>query len=156
MRAVELDDPAAIRRIMTHPRVYPRLCDDFSPAPEEFEPTLCSGLHYIGIERDSIDGLVFYHRHNTVTYEAHTCLKPSLWGRDGRKGWLMTAGWMFDHTDCRKIIGSCPADNPLIERFAKSIGFTVEGVNRKSLLRNGRLLDQTMVGLTKEEFECLH
>lgn len=150
----ELTDIETIRRIMTHPRIYPKIRDDMSPTVEEFQPIISEGLHYVGIQRNGIEGLIFYHRHNAVTYEAHTCLTPPLWGGDGRRGWLLTAQWMFANTDCRKIVGMCPADNPLIERFAMDIGFSVEGVNRKSLLRGGELLDQTVVGLTKEEFEC--
>lgn len=61
---------------------------------------------------------------------------------------------MFDNTSCEKMITNVPEYNKLAYRFAKSIGGVDEGTNRKSFKKEGILMDQYVLGITKEEFIC--
>ena len=50
-----------------------------------------------------------------------------------------------------KVVAQFPSTRKNIERFAMCNGFTKEGINRLSFMKNNELIDQTMVGITREE-----
>jgi RimJ/RimL family protein N-acetyltransferase len=58
--------------------------------------------------------------------------------------------WMFENTPCVKIVAGIPAYNHFALRLAKSSGMSLEGVNRKSFLKDGVLHDQIYFGINKE------
>lgn len=60
--------------------------------------------------------------------------------------------WVFNNTDCMKVYAHVSSTFKNVCRFTESMGFVVEGVLTKSLLRDGALLDQTIYGLTKQDF----
>jgi RimJ/RimL family protein N-acetyltransferase len=142
---------------MSHPRIWPHISDDYSGPPEDFRPILHKkGLYYLAPEVDGRRvGVFFYHAHSTVLWEVHTCVLPEFWGaaalyaaRDGLR-------WMVDNTGCRKVITHVPDDNSVARRFAHRVGMVDEGVNRASFLKGGVLLDQYVLGITREEILCL-
>jgi hypothetical protein len=50
--------------------------------------------------------------------------------------------------NCRRIVGSVPVTNRLACQFAERAGFAVYGVNLKSYMKGGRLLDQILFGVS--------
>lgn len=63
--------------------------------------------------------------------------------------------WFLENcTDSvKKIVAQFPVTSKNIERFAIQNGFKKEGVNRLSFMKNGELVDQTMIGITRKEIE---
>lgn len=152
-------DAAWIKEVMTHPRIWPRISDDHSPAPEDFEPILHEGLYYLSPEhRGAPVGVFFFHAHSVVCWEIHTCILPEFWGPPAVLAARAAMLWMVDNTACRKIITHVPDDNPVAHRYARRVGMTDEGVNRASFLKGGSLLDQFFLGITVEEIreKCQH
>jgi RimJ/RimL family protein N-acetyltransferase len=94
-------------------------------------------------------GLFMLVRHNAVTWEIHTCLLPSAWGRTIEAAREM-AGWAFAHMPCFRIITNVPAYNRLALKFAQRAGMIEYGTNYRSYLKDGRLWDQICLGLSKE------
>ena len=66
----------------------------------------------------------------------------------------MLLSWAFLEANCRKMVTSVPAYNRAALRFAKAGGMTQEGINRASYLHAGQMVDQIMLGITKEEWLC--
>lgn len=149
MKIERTRDMGLVRAILSHPAIWPHIHDD---GVEEPGPVDADGLYWLLIDGGA--GVFLLHQHNTVTYEVHTCLLPEMWGDKAKEATYLCRRWMFEHTPCRKLITNVPAYNLLALRFAKRCGMTTEGVNRKSYLKNGELMDQHVLGLTKEEWQC--
>lgn len=112
------------------------------------------GLVWLLVGDGEPAGVFLLHSHNLACWEVHTCLLPRVWGAKARQATQLCRAWMFENTPCQKLITNVPADNLLALRFAKRCGMTPEGVNHKSYLKNGELLDQHVLGLTKQEWQC--
>ncbi len=71
----------------------------------------------------------------------------------GNKTMRSVFEWMLNNCNksVKKIIAQFPSKSKNIERFAIHNGFKIEGVNRLSFMQNNKLLDQTMVGITRNE-----
>lgn len=147
-------DYELIRRILTHPKLYPHLSDDFSPPPEEYRPQEHPAIWYV-IVRDEDDtgenllGLWMFVPTNGCCWEVHTALLPCAWGERGQIASLMLPGWIWEHTDCRRIITNVPATNRLALHFALKAGMKIFGTNQASFLKNGVLYNQTMLGISR-------
>lgn len=152
MIAKETTDAALIRRAIV--RNWRWVADDASGKPEDFQPALGPGLHYVLIEDERPRAVFFYHRRNGITFEVHTCPFHGLRGPRAIEAARLSLAWIFDNTDCRKVVTQVPFDNPLAHAFAKRAGMADEGVNRASFLKNGAVMSQHMLGVTEEEFRC--
>jgi len=84
-------------------------------------------------------------------YIGHTAIKKEARGRkaviDGKK----CLKWMFDNTDCKKIIGFTPEMYKPAMVFNRLVGFKKEGRLTKSLVHEGGLRDMIIFGLCKDE-----
>lgn len=142
-------DLEQVRQVMTHPRIWPWISDDGSPAAEDFRPVNSPAIWYIAAKyRDELLGIFVFTPQNTVCWEVHTCLLPRAWGPMGLAAAKELARWMWAHTSCRRITTHVPADNLLALAFARHAGMETFGVNKRSFLRGGMLIDQTVLGIS--------
>jgi len=143
-------DIELIAETMRHPRIWPSVSDDESPPPEDFEPIISDAVIYLGMfASGKFHGLFMLHPHNSVCWEVHTCLLPSAWGSAPVFA-AECIEWVFGNTECQRLITNIPSNNPLAARLAASVGMMKFGTNPKSFLKNGILLDQHMLGISKE------
>lgn len=152
MRIEPTTDASLITSVVTHPSIWPHVSDD-SVRVDEYHPTI-DGLIWLKVFDDNLLGIYMIQRHNFINYEIHTCMLPSAWGKKAKQASKLVLDWIFSNTECMKLITHVPEDNPLALRYAKNAGLMVEGNNRKSIMKNGKLLDQTQLGITKEEYLC--
>jgi RimJ/RimL family protein N-acetyltransferase len=147
------------KRILTHPRIYDHISDDFSPDPADYEPIDHPSVWYV-IVRDTPDtdnadaellGLWMLQPLNGVCWEIHTALLPNAWGERGRRAAKHMAQWVWEHTTCRRLVTNVPENNRLALAFAEAAGMKVYGRNTRSFLKGGKLLDQILLGLSKPE-----
>jgi RimJ/RimL family protein N-acetyltransferase len=144
-------DRELIRLAMVHPRVYPSISDDFSPAPQDFQPHIGPGTLYLAVyDGDNYLGCFLFVQWSPVMFEVHTCLLPAAYGAKATEAAKAAAEWMFHHTTCRRIITHVPQYNRLALRFAERAGLTQCGRNYQSYQKDGRLHDLIMLGLSKE------
>jgi hypothetical protein len=151
VRIEPLQDEALIAQTLRHPRIYPHISDDGCPDPAGLQIVLNGNLTYLGVfEGDAYHGLFVVHPHNLVCYEVHTCLLPSAWGQCALRATRACMSWLFEQTPCRRIITCVPRGNDLALRLAQRTGLVQYGINPSSLLREGVLLDQLLLGISKE------
>jgi hypothetical protein len=74
--------------------------------------------------------------------------RPAYWGATNSLKVMSGAG-------ARKIITNVPEYNTIALRFAQKCGMTIEGINRLSFLKNGKLCNQIVLGITEGEIKCL-
>jgi RimJ/RimL family protein N-acetyltransferase len=153
-KAVRTEDEELVASILTHPTVLPHVIDDGVCALKGFiNPTMFWITVY---DEGELLGMFLSHPHNSVTYESHTCLLPNAYGARAVKAAHAYMEWMFKWTGCQKLITNVPEYNKLALRFARKVGGVLEGCNRQSFLKDGVLMDQYVLGITKGEFLCQH
>jgi len=135
-------DYKRIREIATHPEIYPYVSDDGSPPPEEYEPVQSDEFYYLMFE----GGFFLFHPLNYITVEVHTCILPEWRGRSIKYARRAIA-WMFRNTQYRKIVTHVPEYNRKALAYAQKAGMRIEGVNRKSFMKNGVIYDQYLLGV---------
>jgi len=150
-----IDDREKIQRVLEHPDVFKWMADDYanlgdvSRAVEVFLTSPKSIYVLMPVE-----GLVrIFIARSTTTYEGHGFAIPEIRGAQATTNGIIDGlQWMFKNTEAKKIFAFIPDDNKRAIRFAHKVGYKTEGVLTKSLVRDGKLYDQILVGVTKEEF----
>ena len=147
-------DMGLVKAIITVPEIYRHVTDDGAPRPEDFTPMDHPAIWYVlAWDEDECLGAWTFMPANSTCWEVHTCLLPSAYMVKGRTA---VAGrqviqWIWDNTPCQRIITNVPSYNRLALRFAERAGMVVMGVNVRSFMKNGELLDQIMLGISKPE-----
>lgn len=143
-------DREVVRAVMAHPRIYPHIADDGCPPATEFEPLEHPGVWYVLVRDEGRPlGLFVFVPQNSVCWEVHTCLLPWAWGRPAAIAAAEMARWIWEHTPCRRIVTSVAAYNRLALRFAERAGMTEYGRNPASWLKDGKLHDQVLLGMSR-------
>jgi hypothetical protein len=140
-------DAALIRGVITHPAVFPFMFSDGGPTAEEYEPPVIDGLWYVAARIDgALAGVFIFVPQTAVWYDAHVCVLPHARPKATElyKGVL---AWVRANTPCRKVTGNIPVYNPASLLVATGAGAKVIGVNKASIMKNGRLRDQVIVGV---------
>lgn len=144
-------DIGLISSIVNHPRVFGWLVDDYSP--KVYTPIINPITIYLVDDTDS--GVIRIDPLNGVTCQVHMGTLPRMWG-NGKKMVLDALEWGFANTKYRKVQAFIPDHNEHVIGLVERCGFKREGVMAKSFLLHGRLHDQIIYGLTKEDyFKCL-
>lgn len=145
-----------VKSIVTHVKLYPWVIDDHAPSREEYEPTMHPSLLYL-IVRDygELQGLFFFHPINAVTFEIHTCLLPHAWGGKARAIAREMLKWLWENTDCQRLVTTVPDYNRLALVFAKASGMKEYGRNPESFMKDGKLRDLILLGIGRpKENKC--
>lgn len=150
IRVEPITDQRVIDETLRHPRVYRHIRDDFCPEdPRQFSAPAGPFLYLAAYHGAEYLGLFMLQAHSAVLWEVHTCLLPTAWGGATLACTAACAQWMWERTPCQRLITAVPEGNELALRLARRSGMADYGVNPRSLQRGGRLLDQTMLGMSR-------
>lgn len=144
MRITQTHNPLDIIRILKHPDIIERISEDGVDI-ESWMPDI-DQAYYLTDENNI--GLMIYHWINGITLECHVQVLPEHRGlahEFGRKA----LEWAWLNTKATKIVAQIPSIYPDVLRFAYKNGFSFEGTNRLSYLKNGHIFDQFYLGLIK-------
>lgn len=143
-------DIELVRTIMTHVKVWPYISDDGSVSPELFVPVMGDSICYLlANDGDNLLGLWMFVQTNSVTLEVHTCLLPGHGFHRGRIAARGAAKWIWENTTAQRIFTHVPACNRIALRFAEASGMKQFGVNPQSFMKDGRLYDQFLLGISR-------
>lgn len=149
MQYDRLFDPDLIRATVTHPLTYRHVGDDTSPPAREYEPLIHDSIIYLGVaEEGRFYGVLIYVPHSQICWEIHCSLLPSAWGRAAE---LIRGAfdWLWENTRAQRIVARIAVSNRLAVRAAERAGMTQWGINPKSHLKNGELIDQVWLGVSR-------
>jgi len=140
-----------IRLIVTHPRIWPWISDDFSGPPEEWQPVDHSNVCYV-IARDGEEvlGLWMVHPHSAVLWEIHTCLLPTCGTKRAIAAAAEMIRWVWENTPAKRLVSQVPEFNRRAAWFARRAGMQEFGRNPKSYQKDGKLHDQALYGLSPQ------
>lgn len=154
-------DYELIRAIITHPKLWPYISDDNSPAREDYRPIESESVWYVVARtRDAevgayVLGMWVFHPLNSICWEVHTCVLPRAWGHVGLEAARQLPEWIWENTPCRRIVTNVPSTNRLALQFALRAGMTIFGCNRASFLKDGKLCDQVCLGISPPYEEAI-
>jgi len=141
-------DYEAIARIFSDPRIIDALTDDY--ATDDIH--IPEGFIYL-LSEDK-DGVVMVVPRNSIEYELHIAVLPEAKHRAFYYG-KRALDWLFSN-GCLKATVMVPFTNEQVYKYCLKMGFSTEGINRMSFLKNGKLNDQWFMGLTREGWLCRH
>jgi RimJ/RimL family protein N-acetyltransferase len=144
-------DMVVVRSIMSHPAIWPHIHEDGMIEPDPIDHENLNWI-LVTIDRTPV-GVFLVHAMSSICFQMHTCLLPRIWGFGAAQAAQLLLSWAFEETDCLKMVTNVPAYNRAALRFARAGGMTQEGINRASYVHNGALVDQIMLGITKQEWK---
>ena len=100
-------------------------------------------------------GMYNLHPHNSTTLEIHAFILPTKRKEHSKLTGQEILKWILDNApkQYQKIIAQVPSIYPNVKDFCIKNGFQVEGVNRLSHKKNGEIVDQWLLGITREEIK---
>jgi RimJ/RimL family protein N-acetyltransferase len=154
MRVTRVYNQELVTDMLRHPKLWEVMSEDTAVAPEEFSLDLADLFAIALLSGDNDDRLhgfiIGAYRTDTIV-EAHVAIHPDLWGhKDNLALAKLGVAELIIKTGAHKLVASIPTTDTEVLRLAQRVGFKREGVNRKSFLRNGELLDQYYVGFTRD------
>ena len=153
------DDYEKITKILTSDEMWPRISEDGQKKEDlVIEPSPVFIWLMIRTDRGKCLGLFYLHYLNLSTIQGHIHIIKEYRARyAGAVGKAMLK-WIDKELDSRvnKIIAEIPVIYKDVYHYVKKHGFSDEGLNRQSILKNGKFVDQYRLGITREEIkQCL-
>ena len=148
---IRTEDLDTIDYVLKHPKIRGSIGDDVT-SKMDIDYPISENVYYLAEVSSEVLGMFVFYPQNSVTFEGHFAVLPGLYGKNAIRAGLEAIDWIFGNTECLKINGVTPHYNPLALRYAQKLGFKKEGVNCKSILKDGKLHDQTFFGLEREEW----
>ena len=145
-----MDDIDIVNMILTDDSIYPFITDDGSLEVNDFNvaPFLINDkVYFLGDDKSCF---IFIPK-NSITYDLHSNVLPEA-RKDSVKLVKYAAGFMFHETPCMKIITWVPEYNRRALNFAFKSGASFEGISHAGFLKNGKLYDEYLFGMTKGDY----
>ena len=98
-------------------------------------------------------GLYNLHPHNSSTLEIHAFILPEYRQEYAEASGVEILKWLEGNVpeQYQKVIAQVPFLYPNVKDFCVKNGFQIEGVNRLSHKKNGKLVNQWLLGITRDE-----
>ena len=141
-----------VGKILKDPELFDRIAED-SVDPESYEIPFDGHQCYMMIMLDDeAIGVWNIYPVNAVTLNIH-CNILKKHRKHGKDAGRLILEWFT--TECPEQYQKLNAEIPVVYEsvyyFTKGFGFKDEGVNRLSIMKNGELVDQNRLGITRNE-----
>jgi len=156
IKRATIEDRSFLDSVWNHPDIQPFILDDYARKESrsmDWNAFFSMPVVYFLIpisEQEKKMGCFFIYPWNSICFEVHSLILPEFRG-NGLVGYVKEGiKWMVGNTNCRKLVTQVPTFNRRAYAFAVKSGFSIEGTNKSSFLRNGKLYDQYLFGLKLE------
>lgn len=150
MRVERTNDLRSIQSVFNHPAIVRDVWDFGEPKPLRQAPTvyylLATDEHYSdGAVEDVVIGAMMFVPMNSVTWNPHIAILPAHRG-NGTEVMRLGMEWMFENTECKKLVAYPPSFNQRMIRVFEKCGWRHEGISLASFSWNGQIYDRVMLG----------
>lgn len=151
MRLVEINQDK-VMEFLSDPELFERIAEDGILYSDYYPP---KEHIYLGIiEDENMIGFWWLHPENSTTMGIHCNIKKEYRQHGVEAGWLFLGHVYNDFpASVQKLNCKIPVTYPDVYNFTKKFGFTDEGIDRKSIVKGGELVDQYILGITREEIK---
>jgi len=146
-----IDDLEMVDAILRHPSIYKMISDDGSPESNGYSARNYLESEHIYYLLIGDSALFMLHPLNSVCYQVHASVLPEGRGAAAVTACMSGVRWMWENSPAQKIIGIFPESNRKAYALCKRVGMVVEGLLAKSYQKHGKLIDQVIMGLCREE-----
>lgn len=156
LKIVQCKDSNLIKQVMTTPKIWNAAVEDNSPVSRETWEPIMEGILWIAAlkvedSKRTLYGMWMLCPISSTVIAIHTGILPKYWGKPENVEFAkLAAQWIWENTPARKVVSYIPVTLPNVLKFAQRAGMKLEGINERSFLKDGKLIDQYYVGLCKE------
>ena len=144
-----------VEEIFNDPELFGRIAED-NPEQKPFEADIESDRYMMIIKDEQTIGAWCLYPSNRSTLNIH-CNILVEYRHYGKEAGRLILKWFVE--DCpemyQKLNAEVPTTYPEVYHFTKRHGFTDEGINRLSTRKQGQLVDQWRLGITRDEAEAV-
>ena len=149
MQQLTKKDIDFVLRVLFHPTVYPHIVGDSIMLRGDVV-RMVDNPKFLLLSPNEYSIFIFEHR-TPVVLEGHTSVLPEGRGKKCVEAGRRTIQWIWNNTSYCKIVGFTPLSNVTAQKYNMKLGFVKEGVCTDSFLINGKLQDQIIYGINREE-----
>lgn len=149
MRVQRTVNEELIKQTLNDQRLWEVSTEDGTPPIEDFWPDTDNKIWIALIDsEDNVRGFLIGDIVSRAQVRVHIAIRSEYWGDSKTNVELgqIALQW-FINQGARKIIATIPTEDKQVLRYAQRCGLQREGINKKSFLRNGEMLDQYYLGL---------
>lgn len=147
-------DTELIKSILLEPCLWDTIAED-GQVKDDFEPAVEDECWLLMTHDETVIALYNYHTKNAITVEIHAHVLPEHRKKFSKATGAAALRWLITtNPQYQKVIAQIPHIYRNVMEFACSFGFIIEGINRLSYLKNGEIIDQWMLGITRKEIEA--
>lgn len=146
-------DADLIKDICTRPEIWETISeDDYDPA--DFHVDLNECWLMVG---DDVEVMGLYNLHpiNGITLQIHPMILKEFRGKAAYESGKLALKWVVENTAYEKVFCYIPTIYRNVILFAMRCGMVKEGINRRSWLKNGKIHDMVLLGITRQEIEAM-
>ncbi|PHS61787.1 MAG: hypothetical protein COB09_17115 [Thalassobium sp.] len=153
MKIVPLYDHGIIRSVMMHEDILPTIIDD-TWGGQAYTPNTADEIFLGCIVDGSLIGVYRLHWLTGITLQGHTHILKDYRKEHSIESCKKVMAWVLDNVArCKKIDCYVPRVYPNVRQFLAACGFKSEGITRSSFMLKGRIYDQDIMGITRDEMK---
>ena len=153
IEAHRVTDKAVVNAIMKQPDIWATIAED-GQNQENFDCDVVGEHWLLMTTKDYVVGLYNIHAINVIQCQIHAHVFPEHRKKHSYETGVLALKWLYDNEPSyQKLIAIIPVIYENVKKFTCQFGFQVEGINRMSYLKNGEIVDQYLLGITREEIE---
>ncbi|MBL4574443.1 MAG: hypothetical protein JKY86_15420 [Gammaproteobacteria bacterium] len=152
MNVAVCNDSNYVKSVIFDPEMWGRCTDDYAVKDESLVDGL--GCLWLKCYDDDTDfGLASVSHGGNSTIDIHIHIPKENRGRKSKEIGLSFLSWVKCNaiSEVYKINTKVPAIYKDVIRFAHSLGFKDEGIDTKSIMKNGKLIDRVCLGISITE-----
>ena len=153
IKILTIEDLDFANRVMKDSEIYPFISDDFSPDKEDFSVELLIQTDGIYVFSASENSVIIMVPVNGITYDVHVNFTKKDRGQKAVDACMDGFEFAFNETPAKKLICWIPETCLNVLHFAEKMGMVQEGLITKSFQKDGKLYDQYILGITREEWK---
>ncbi len=142
-----------ITSVVTDPDIWETATED-GHEPDSYFPDVNSNCFIAAVEDKEVIGVFELRALNKVLLDVHPYILPEFRGKKALEAGRKLLEWVyFNAPQYAKLTGTVPTIYKNVKIYCNMLGFKEEGFNKSSFLKNGQILDQWYLGITREEIE---
>ena len=145
-------DVVIIKSILNDEDIFDSIAED-GCKKGEFKPEVNTEM-WVKIEQgEDLIGICNFHAINKITLKGHIHILKKYRREHSLRAAKNIYEWLLNNSKFLKLNVEIPSCHLNVMKYCKAIGFNLEGINRTSYLKNGEVLDQANLGITRSEIE---
>lgn len=151
---VRSNDAEEVEKVLRDPEIFGRISEDGHKV-DDYKVDM-SNCYLLIMNGEEIIGVWCLYPLNRSTLTLH-CNIIKQYREHGKEAGRLILKWFSDESpeQYQKLNAEIPMCYPEVYYFTKSFGFEDEGINRLSISKQGQLVDQWRLGITRDEVVSL-